>query len=49
MGGRKLDRFGADVLALCAGEELGGAEPDGATPNDDEPERAVTEAFESEK
>ena len=26
VGGRKLERFGPDVLALCAGEELGGAE-----------------------
>jgi len=26
VGGRKLERFGSDVLALCAGEELGGAE-----------------------
>jgi DNA helicase-2/ATP-dependent DNA helicase PcrA len=24
VGARKLQRFGADVLALCAGEELGG-------------------------
>ncbi|NLU72058.1 ATP-dependent DNA helicase UvrD2 [Streptomyces sp. HNM0575] len=29
VGGRKLERFGADVLALCAGEELGtGDEPE---------------------
>lgn len=29
VGSRKLDRFGADVLAICAGEELaGGAEDD---------------------
>jgi DNA helicase II / ATP-dependent DNA helicase PcrA len=28
VGGRKLERFGADVLALCAGEELGAADPE---------------------
>ncbi|SDL94670.1 ATP-dependent DNA helicase UvrD2 [Streptomyces wuyuanensis] len=26
VGGRKLDRFGADVLAICAGQEVGGGE-----------------------
>ncbi len=26
VGARKLARFGADVLALCAGQELGGAD-----------------------
>jgi DNA helicase-2/ATP-dependent DNA helicase PcrA len=26
VGGRKLDRFGADVLAICAGEEPGEAD-----------------------
>ncbi|WP_328620363.1 ATP-dependent DNA helicase UvrD2 [Streptomyces sp. NBC_00354] len=30
VGGRKLDRYGADVLAICAGQEPGGAEADGA-------------------
>ncbi|MCZ7458107.1 ATP-dependent DNA helicase UvrD2 [Streptomyces sp. WMMC940] len=28
VGGRKLDRFGADVLAICAGQEAGGSEED---------------------
>ncbi|MFD9972573.1 ATP-dependent DNA helicase UvrD2 [Streptomyces sp. NPDC059011] len=26
VGGRKLDRFGADVLAICAGQEVGGSD-----------------------
>ncbi|MFF7201531.1 ATP-dependent DNA helicase UvrD2 [Streptomyces sp. NPDC008141] len=26
VGGRKLERFGADVLAICAGQELGGVD-----------------------
>ncbi|MFF1491141.1 ATP-dependent DNA helicase UvrD2 [Streptomyces sp. NPDC058304] len=30
VGGRKLDRYGADVLAICAGQEPGGAETDDA-------------------
>lgn len=30
VGGRKLDRFGADVLAICAGEEPGGGAGDDA-------------------
>ncbi|MEU2161815.1 ATP-dependent DNA helicase UvrD2 [Streptomyces sp. NPDC019208] len=28
VGGRKLDRFGADVLAICAGQEVGGSAED---------------------
>ncbi|WP_405794968.1 ATP-dependent DNA helicase UvrD2 [Streptomyces sp. NBC_01506] len=28
VGGRKLERFGADVLAICAGEELAGDDED---------------------
>ncbi|MEV4917532.1 ATP-dependent DNA helicase UvrD2 [Streptomyces tirandamycinicus] len=28
VGGRKLDRFGAVVLAICAGQEVGGGEED---------------------
>lgn len=28
VGGRKLERFGADVLAICAGEELAGEDED---------------------
>ncbi|MFD6229585.1 ATP-dependent DNA helicase UvrD2 [Streptomyces sp. NPDC060232] len=30
VGGRKLDRYGADVLAICAGQEPGGEDSDGA-------------------
>ncbi|MFI6001878.1 ATP-dependent DNA helicase UvrD2 [Streptomyces sp. NPDC051366] len=30
VGGRKLDRYGADVLAICAGQEPSGAEADDA-------------------
>lgn len=30
VGGRKLDRYGADVLAICAGQELGGGDSDDA-------------------
>ncbi|MER7462031.1 ATP-dependent DNA helicase UvrD2 [Streptomyces sp. NPDC097981] len=30
VGGRKLDRYGADVLAICAGQEPGGADSDDA-------------------
>ncbi|MGW7104302.1 ATP-dependent DNA helicase UvrD2 [Streptomyces sp. NPDC054838] len=30
VGGRKLDRYGADVLAICAGQEPGDEEPDDA-------------------
>ncbi|MFD7263097.1 ATP-dependent DNA helicase UvrD2 [Streptomyces sp. NPDC059874] len=30
VGGRKLDRYGADVLAICAGREPGGEDPDDA-------------------
>ncbi|MFE2143263.1 ATP-dependent DNA helicase UvrD2 [Streptomyces sp. NPDC059456] len=30
VGGRKLDRYGADVLAICAGQEPGGSHPDDA-------------------
>ncbi|MFI6144992.1 ATP-dependent DNA helicase UvrD2 [Streptomyces sp. NPDC051109] len=30
VGGRKLDRYGADVLAICAGQEPGGADADDA-------------------
>ncbi|KPI19180.1 HRDC domain protein [Actinobacteria bacterium OV450] len=30
VGGRKLDRYGADVLAICAGQEPGGGQPDDA-------------------
>ncbi|MFF3858553.1 ATP-dependent DNA helicase UvrD2 [Streptomyces sp. NPDC002209] len=30
VGGRKLDRYGADVLAICAGQEPGGGEADDA-------------------
>ncbi|MDI9883545.1 ATP-dependent DNA helicase UvrD2 [Streptomyces sp. HNM0645] len=28
VGGRKLGRFGADVLAICAGQEVGGSDED---------------------
>ncbi|MFF4743233.1 ATP-dependent DNA helicase UvrD2 [Streptomyces sp. NPDC001268] len=28
VGGRKLDRFGTDVLAICAGQEVGGSAED---------------------
>ncbi|MFE9218749.1 ATP-dependent DNA helicase UvrD2 [Streptomyces lavendulae] len=28
VGGRKLERYGADVLAICAGQEPAGADPD---------------------
>ncbi|WP_372453135.1 ATP-dependent DNA helicase UvrD2 [Streptomyces avidinii] len=30
VGGRKLDRYGADVLAICAGQEVGAGRPDDA-------------------
>ncbi|MGW8781852.1 ATP-dependent DNA helicase UvrD2 [Streptomyces sp. NPDC055796] len=30
VGARKLDRYGADVLAICAGQERGGADADDA-------------------
>ncbi|MFB0628867.1 ATP-dependent DNA helicase UvrD2 [Streptomyces sp. AB3(2024)] len=30
VGGRKLERYGADVLAICAGQELAGADSDDA-------------------
>ncbi|MFC9587363.1 ATP-dependent DNA helicase UvrD2 [Streptomyces yangpuensis] len=30
VGRRKLDRYGADVLAICAGQEPGGKDPDDA-------------------
>lgn len=30
VGGRKLDRYGADVLAICAGQEVGAGHPDDA-------------------
>ncbi|MFG2717552.1 ATP-dependent DNA helicase UvrD2 [Streptomyces sp. NPDC048416] len=30
VGARKLDRFGTDVLAICAGEEPGGVEEEGS-------------------
>ncbi|MFH7594918.1 ATP-dependent DNA helicase UvrD2 [Streptomyces racemochromogenes] len=30
VGGRKLDRYGADVLAICAGQERVGEDPDDA-------------------
>ncbi|MFJ7773796.1 ATP-dependent DNA helicase UvrD2 [Streptomyces yangpuensis] len=30
VGRRKLDRYGADVLAICAGQEPGGEDPDDA-------------------
>ncbi|OKK20694.1 ATP-dependent DNA helicase [Streptomyces sp. CB00455] len=30
VGGRKLDRYGADVLAICAGRNIGGEESDDA-------------------
>lgn len=30
VGARKLNRFGADVLAICAGEEPGGVDEDGS-------------------
>ncbi|MFJ9593057.1 ATP-dependent DNA helicase UvrD2 [Streptomyces virginiae] len=30
VGGRKLDRYGADVLAICAGQEPGGEDSDDA-------------------
>ncbi|RPF45608.1 Rep family ATP-dependent DNA helicase [Streptomyces sp. Ag109_G2-6] len=30
VGGRKLDRYGADVLAICAGQEPAGEDPDDA-------------------
>ncbi|MER7729720.1 ATP-dependent DNA helicase UvrD2 [Streptomyces erythrochromogenes] len=30
VGGRKLDRYGADVLAICAGQEPEGEDPDDA-------------------
>ncbi|MDX6760905.1 MULTISPECIES: ATP-dependent DNA helicase UvrD2 [Streptomyces] len=30
VGGRKLDRYGADVLAICTGQEPGGKDPDDA-------------------
>jgi len=38
VGARKLDRFGADVLALCTGEELGIPVQGGAQLPDGEPE-----------
>ncbi len=49
VGGRKLQRFGADVLALCAGEEIGadpGEPADGQTgeQTDDGIPESVTEA-----
>jgi DNA helicase-2/ATP-dependent DNA helicase PcrA len=45
VGGRKLQRFGADVLALCAGEEVGAdtGEPAGEQVDEEAPE-PVTEA-----
>ncbi|MDG9702211.1 ATP-dependent DNA helicase UvrD2 [Streptomyces sp. DH37] len=45
VGGRKLQRFGADVLALCAGEEVGAdaGEPAGEQVDEGAPE-SVTEA-----
>ncbi|MFE6081242.1 ATP-dependent DNA helicase UvrD2 [Streptomyces virginiae] len=30
VGGRKLDRYGAEVLAICAGQEVGSGHPDDA-------------------
>lgn len=30
VGGRKLDRYGADVLAICAGQEVESGHPDDA-------------------
>ncbi|MEW2137816.1 ATP-dependent DNA helicase UvrD2 [Streptomyces sp. NPDC005409] len=30
VGGRKLERYGADVLAICTGQEPGGEDPDDA-------------------
>nr|WP_234314304.1 MULTISPECIES: ATP-dependent DNA helicase UvrD2 [unclassified Streptomyces] len=30
VGGRKLDRYGAEVLAICAGQEVGAGHPDDA-------------------
>lgn len=30
VGGRKLDRYGAEVLAICAGQEPGSVDPDDA-------------------
>ncbi len=30
VGRRKLDRYGADVLAICAGQEPGAEDPDDA-------------------
>ncbi|MCI0383977.1 ATP-dependent DNA helicase UvrD2 [Streptomyces sp. CNQ085] len=44
VGGRKLQRFGADVLALCAGEEIGAdpGEPSGEQTDEEVPE-SVTE------
>ncbi|MFF1779539.1 ATP-dependent DNA helicase UvrD2 [Streptomyces virginiae] len=30
VGGRKLDRYGAEVLAICAGQEVGSRHPDDA-------------------
>lgn len=30
VGGRKLERYGTDVLAICAGQEPAGEDPDDA-------------------
>ncbi len=48
VGGRKLGRFGADVLALCAGEELVPA-VDGPSPDDLPEGGARTSGKSSEK
>ncbi|WP_106968849.1 ATP-dependent DNA helicase UvrD2 [Streptomyces monomycini] len=48
VGGRKLGRFGADVLALCAGEELVPA-ADGPSPDDLSEGGARTSGKSSEK
>ena len=41
VGARKLDKFGADVLALCAGEEPGGAGDAAEDPSEDPSEDAA--------
>ncbi|MGH3313864.1 MAG: HRDC domain-containing protein, partial [Streptomyces sp.] len=48
VGGRKLERFGADVLALCGGEELAAAEPGGEAGSErrEDVTEAVTESAE---
>jgi DNA helicase II / ATP-dependent DNA helicase PcrA len=55
VGARKLDRFGADVLALCSGEELGiplqgaGQLPDGDSPEESHPAPDLPEKSSAEE